>query len=203
MYYDPFKQPTFLTRSSVVKIAGSNVTSLKNRPLRLIFQQKATVSGCAWYGSAHSLQAWAFGQLGDAARADAFFAEFYKGQITDEATFAQELKTKLQANISSTDDSEALNVLVAKCFTDFTGLPSGRNLNRTGAGNPLVFEKQGTVSNVALGALLAIPEGEGSTGSRGMIKTQGEPLFVRGLYLFGNVKISQMVQGRLRKIPIQ
>ena len=191
LYYDPFKQPTFLTRSSVVKIAGSNVTSLKNRPLRLIFQQKATVSGCAWYGSAHSLQAWAFGQLGDAARADAFFAEFYKGQITDEATFAQELKTKLQANISSTDDSEALNVLVAKCFTDFTGLPSGRNLNRTGAGNPLVFEKQGTVSNVALGALLAIPEGEGSTGSRGMIKTQGEPLFVRGLYLFGNVKISQ------------
>ena len=44
--------------------------------------------------------------------------------------------------------------------------------------------------NCAFGAMVAIPDGEGSVGSRGMIMTQGDPLLLRGVYLYGNVKIS-------------
>ena len=191
---NPFKQPTFLTRTTVVTIATTNITTIKNRPLTLIFEQDANVSGIAWYGTSQSLKAWAFDQLGNNAEqraaADDFFADFYKGQVDNPEQFAQELKGLLRSGTSASDDSEALNITISKCFAGLTGLPGSKSLSRSGGGNPVAFRKAGVVANCAFGAFVAIPEGEGSTGSRGVIRTQGDPLLVKGLYLYGNVKLS-------------
>ena len=196
LFDNPFKQPTFLTRSTVVQIQNSGVTSLRIRPLQLIFKQKADVVGIAWYGAAQSLKAWSRGQLskiGDTvneARVEKFFADFYKGQTANPEAFAADLKQAIGNATSSDDDSEAFNVLVSKSFDGLNNLPSGRVLNRTGSATSLVFEGKGTVVNCAFGASVAVPEGEGSVRSRGVIRTQGSPLRLRGIYLIGNVKLS-------------
>ena len=190
LFDNPFKQPTFLTRTSVVRIQNSSISSLRVRSLQLVFEQKSTVVGIAWYGASQSLKAWSRGQLGDATRADAFFADYFKGQTDNPAAFAADLKQAVENATSLTDDSEALNVLISKCFDGLDNLPAGRNLNRTGGTACLAFENEGTVANCAFGASIAIPEGEGSIGSRGVIRTQGSPLVLRGVYLIGNVRIS-------------
>jgi len=189
LFDNPFKQPTFLTRTSVVRIQGSTITSLRIRSLQLVFEQKASVVGVAWYGASQSLKAWSRGQLGDATRADAFFADYYQGDADNPAAFAADLKQAVGNATSANDDSEALNVLVSKCFDNFN-LPTSKNLNRTGGTTCLAFEGEGVVANCAFGASVAVPEGEGSIQSRGVIRTQGSPLVLRGVYLIGNVKIS-------------
>ena len=110
-FFDVTKQPTFLTRTTVATVATSNTTIIRNRPLRLVFEQEASVIGCAWYGTSQSLQAWAFDQLGNTTEADDYFADYFRGQVADPAGFAQQLKTAIRSNISQTDDQEALNTL--------------------------------------------------------------------------------------------
>lgn len=196
-------QPTFLTRVGLNRIQNTPIVSLRVRPLKLIFEQPAFVTGVAWYGPAQTLKAWASGQLrlpenpGDSdendVRADAYFADFYTSDVDDVTGFVNKLKADTNSVITPSDDSETLNVLVSNCFDSFNfpeSIKNVRNLNRTGNPTPLVFNDEGNVRNVAFGAFIPISEGEGADGSRGVIETRGETLVARGIYLIGNVKLS-------------
>ena len=202
LFDNPLNQPTFLTPVTVSRIAGSNVTTLNDRPLRFIFEQKATVSGVAWYGTSKTLKAWADGDLNvppvpdapgsDSTRADDYFRNFYSGQFGSAVTeFTNTLKTSL-TSLPRGNDENALNVLVGACFAEpAADLPSNNVLNRAGGDfSPLAFLKEGSVRNVAFSAFIPVPAGEGQVGGRGVIRTQGDPLLLRGVYLIGNVKIS-------------
>ena len=202
LFRDAFRQPTFLTSTTVVLISDRVTSSLRIRPLRLVFRENASVTGCAWYGSAQTARAWAQNELdSNNNNADRYFKEIYGLQFSDNAdrdTFVSQLKTLL-ASETAGNDEEALNVIINKCLsTDGTniGIPelAGKDntLNRIGGSGARViqFEKEGTVANCAIGAVIPVPLGEGSDQSRGVFETRGEPLQLGGLYLIGNVKIS-------------
>jgi hypothetical protein len=180
-------QPTFLTPATVNEIQNSGVTQIRIRPLRLVFEQPARITGVAWYGTSQTLFAWAKNQLG--AGADAYFEDFYSRQLSSPEAFTNDLKARLQA---LPDDSDALNILVQKCFdTPELGLPNQRRLDRIGGSlGAILFEKTGELRNVAFGAFIFVQAGEGQPGGRGVIQTRGEPLSLRGVYLIGNVKIN-------------
>lgn len=193
LFDDAFRQPTFLTSASVSLLADDDTTTLRLRPLKLVFQQRVEISGCAWYGPSQTARAWAQGDLGN--DADDYFFDVYSRQLSSNAAtnaFVSNLKAKLQtATIAS--DADALNVIIAECLNPLTGLDELLNqnsvLNRIGSATCISLLKEGDIRNCAFGAMIPVPEGEGAIQSRGLVETRGEPMRFGGISLIGNVKI--------------
>ena len=174
LFDDPYRQPTFLTVSRVNVFNDEVTVVLTIRPLSLVFEQSASVTGCAWYGSGPN--PFGLGQLKveaadglSAAEVDQFFIDEYRSEFdsnSDTADFVSGLKLALRTSGSPSNDSDALDILISQCFQNFPeliALPASQqdNLDRLGGGVPVCeFEKNGSVQNCAVGGMIPIVEAE-------------------------------------------
>ena len=201
LFTDPFRQPTFLSGATVILRNNEDTTQLVVSPLKLVFLESASITGCAWYGPAQTARAWAQGNLqqgADSTAADNYFKDVYTRQFSSNAerdAFVSQLKALL-INATRNDDQQALSVIIGKCLsTDpaSPGIPEliGQNneLNRIGAATVATFFKDADLRNNAVGAMIPVPGSEVAPQSRGVFETRGESLRLGGLYLIGNVKI--------------
>ena len=170
-FNDPTKQPTFLTLTTLNSRAGGTQATLGLSPLTLLFEQQSTITGFAWYGAAQTL----FSDKVD----DSFWDN------TDTVDIAG-------TRAAITSEENALDVFVEKQLPRFSG--AGNSLFALGGGSyraaSVTFNQEGTMTNCAIGAVIPGPAGEVAVDGQGVVQTRGSNLTLRGIWLIGNVKLS-------------
>jgi hypothetical protein len=182
-FYDPTKQPTFLTQpnASYPYSSGSvNPTLLYVDPLQFNFKQAATVTGVAWWGSITTMSS--------ASVPDSFF------RTADQDIAADQTSPTNWRTYCLADPGNSLNYYLRDLAV------AGSSTNPTIFGlrqNPCIaFAAEGTIENISIGAIVPASRTVLGAGPNvyGLIRIESEKLIaVSGLRLVGNVKVSSEV----------
>ena len=182
-FYDPTKQPTFLTQpdASYPYTSGpANPVILSIRPLQLIFNQDSTITGVAWWGSLTT--------MGSASVPDSFFRAGGQDIAADQSN-ATNWRSYCLADSDNSLNYYLRDLAVAGSSTNPTiygmrGFPC------------MSFAGSGTIANVSIGAMVPASRAliGGETNLRGLVGINTEKeIVVSGLRLVGNVKVSSEV----------
>lgn len=171
-YLNPAKQPTFLTypqyRFSGTGSSGTGDAWLIIRPLQLLFEQEATITGIAWWGTLETMKA------ASTTVPDSFFNSDYATVVSWR---------------SNSDD-----VLSAFCKKHLEG-SAKTDLTYLTAEPCIVFKNAGFINNLAFGAFCPVEQYSVSGEHHSIIESTDSDIEARGLWLIGNVNLNSTSVG--------
>lgn len=183
-FYNPASQPVFLTElDSDVSHSPQTLCIIYTYPLRLVFREYAAVTGIAWWGPVTT--------AGNSSVSDSFF----RGSVAGQQIAASSSTPGNWRNLSLSDPDNAYNYFIrdhAMLTSPVSGQLYGLRLRPC-----MDFYAEGTVSNVAFGAMLpadfAVAGDDNNRGTTLLRVRTSNLLQLKGVSLIGNVKVSSEV----------
>ena len=181
-FYDHTKQPTFLTRifqNHLYKGTGQTALLVSCRGLFLTFEQDATITGVAWWGSQQTLHS--------SAVPDSWFFD------NDDYVAADRTNASNWRALAIADFDDALNYYIRAQAVDAVNIEGTGGQVYGMRTYPVVrFESTGTIHNIAIGAMMPASNairGGPLNNTGGIIQLSSGEVDVSGLCLVGNVRM--------------
>lgn len=181
-FYDHTQQPTFITKIEQIQLyksTGQTALLIFTSGLRFTFERRSTITGVAWWGAQQTLNSstvpdsW-FGSTGDYVSADRTDPTNWRALAIADFGNAFNYYIRAQAVDAANIEGTAGQVFGMRAF-------------------PVIkFESQGTIANVAIGAMTPADDvirGDLRNTSGGIISLGAEEVGVSGLCLMGNVRV--------------
>jgi hypothetical protein len=182
-FLNPSNHPVFPSAPRISYRVTPEQAIYGTENINLIFAEAGSITGVVWWGAGQTALS--------ASVPDSFFLGRSTVSAWRSAAIADPdnvLNYMIKAELDLSNSSHVTDNGLAFWSGGSSGLGS------SGA-QFISFEKTGSISNVAIGAVCPTPFRQVAETSPGLVRTRGELLEIKGMWLVGNVNISSALAG--------